>query len=126
MTLDLIEKWKQEILETENEFSKMAEEKGIRDAFVHFANDEAVLLRNNKLIKGKNSLYNFYNNLNPNQKLKWKPDFVDVALSGELGYTYGKYTLSSTDLEGKTITSEGIFHTVWKKQPDGNWRFVWD
>jgi len=43
-----------------------------------------------------------------------------------MGYTYGKYIWSSTDPAGKPITFNGIFHTVWKKQPDGSWKYVWD
>jgi len=26
----------------------------------------------------------------------------------------------------KTITFNGIFHTVWKKQRGGSWQYVWD
>jgi ketosteroid isomerase-like protein len=58
--------------------------------------------------------------------LKWTPDFIDVAASCDLGYTYGKYTFAVTDSTGKVNESRGYFHTVWKKQKDGNWRFVWD
>lgn len=58
--------------------------------------------------------------------LQWDADFVDVSKSGELAYTYGKYTFTAIDSTGKTIDDKGIFHTVWKKQKDGKWKFVWD
>ena len=61
-----------------------------------------------------------------NIKLEWKPDYIDVSISGDLGYTYGKFTFSAIDTTGKLIESEGIFHTVWKKQEDGSWKYVWD
>ena len=47
-------------------------------------------------------------------------------LSRDLGYTYGHYTFSYIDSGGNKIENKGVFHTVWKRQSDGTWRFVWD
>ena len=125
-----IEKWKQEVITTELNFSKMAGEKGITEAFLAFAADDAVLMRNHKIISGKNNLKTFLlKSTNPNlidQKLKWAPDFVDVSASGDMAYTYGKFTFSYKDSIGKKLESKGIFHTVWKRQSNKEWKFVWD
>ena len=123
------EVWELEIAATEQQFSEMAVKEGIQKAFLHFAANDVVLSRGDRLIKGKDSLavfYNYYNSTSDSISLTWKPDFIDVSNSGDLGYTYGKYIYAVTDSTGKTKTSEGIFHTVWKRQPDGSWRFVWD
>lgn len=124
-----VDKWKSEIVETEQEFARMAKEKGIPEAFLTFAADEAVLMRNNILIIGKDSIRQSFENSKTDYTkitLSWEPDFVDVSASGDLGYTYGKYIYSVKDSLGKESVSEGIFHTVWKRQRDGKWRFVWD
>ena len=124
-----MEQWKNEIRQTEKAFAEMAQKEGIPKAFLTYAADDAVILRNNHLIKGKEALQTFYSQQpNPTEKvsLTWKPDFVDVSSSGDLGYTYGSYQYSVTDSLGNTNTSQGIFHTVWRRQPDGSWRFVWD
>ncbi|MCX6240170.1 MAG: hypothetical protein NTY07_21955, partial [Bacteroidia bacterium] len=76
--------------------------------------------------KGKEAIRKQYASFPRKAKLDWAPDFADVSASGDLGYTYGKYTLTSTDSIGNITQSGGIFHTVWKRQPDGQWRFVWD
>ena len=124
---DEVEKWKKEIVETEKEFSAMAQEEGISAAFVAYAAEEAVLMRNNNLIIGKEALReSFEGTSNDNISLSWEPDFVDVASSGDLGYTYGKYIYSSTESLGNENVAEGVFHTVWKRQADGSWKFVWD
>lgn len=126
---DQKESWKKEILETEEAFSKMSQTEGIAKAFAEYAADDVVINRNDSLIIGKEGLTQFYRQTpNPNRKidLSWKPDFVDVSSSGDLGYTYGKYVYTVTDSTGMSQSSTGIFHTVWKRQPDGNWRFVWD
>ena len=120
-------KWKQEITETEKAFSDMASREGIPAAFVAFAADSVTVLRGNTLIKGKAELQKSYENrITQGTTLTWAPDFVDVSASGDLGYTYGKYVYTTTDSLGNKNSSEGLFHTVWKRQPDGKWKFVWD
>ena len=78
------------------------------------------------MIRSLKSISSGFTETADSKYLKWKPDFVDVAASGDLGYTYGHYTYSYIDSTGKAAEDKGIFHTVWKRQPDGNWRFVWD
>jgi len=51
---------------------------------------------------------------------------VDASETGDMGYTYGKYTWQSKDSSGKVDEAKGVFHTVWKKQKDGSWKYVWD
>jgi len=124
-----IEKWKSEIVETEQEFAEMALKEGIPKAFLAYAADDVVVKRNNSLIIGIDSLRESYKNQKSNSEkvsLTWKPDFVDVASSGDLGYTYGKYVYTTTDSIGDTKVNKGVFHTVWKKQANGKWKFVWD
>ena len=124
-----IKKWKNEILETEQNFSKLAQDEGIPKAFLKYADEDAVLLRNNELVIGKNAIRDYYNSRasdDSNTNLVWKPEFIDVAESGELGYTYGYYTYSYIDSTGDKKESRGVFHTVWKRQPDGSWLYVWD
>lgn len=119
------EKWKQEIIDTEKKFAKLLKEKGMHDAFIAFADDEAVLMRNNNLIIGKDAIDKRYRNLN-SKNLEWKPDFVEVSNSGDFAYTYGKYNFKYKDSLGNDQIDTGIFHTVWKRQDDGSWKFVWD
>lgn len=124
-----VEQWKQEILDTEKEFALMAADVGIPEAFIHYAAEDAVLMRNNRLVTGKDELIAFYEKQAGNDygsSLSWEPDFVDVSGSGDLGYTYGSYTFSYIDSTGSRTESRGIFHTVWKRQVDGTWRYVWD
>jgi len=118
---------KAEIAKTEQAFAMMTKEKGIAEAFGYFADSLAVIQRGNLLIAGKDSIRTFYQSrIKPGTALEWTPDFVDVSATGDLGYSYGRYTITATDSTGQVVKSSGIFHTVWKKQPDGSWRFVWD
>lgn len=123
------DEWKKEIMDTEEAFSEMAGERGISEAFLGFAAKDVVINRNDSLIFGIKGLQQYYQPKpvnNKNEKLSWKPDFVDVSNSGDLGYTFGKYVYSVSDSMGNTRSVTGVFHTVWKRQADGTWRFVWD
>lgn len=120
---DSKEKSKAEIVQAEKDFAQHAKEKGAADAFYTFADDSAVIRRGSQVIKGKDAIKEFYEK-QPAGELQWSPDFADA--SGDLGYTYGKFTLSLKDSAGKVNEVHGIFHTVWKKQKDGSWKFVWD
>lgn len=118
---------KQEITDTELAFAKMASDSGIAKAFKAYAAPDAVMKRGKGLVMGYDSIIDFIDNsFHPGEKLSWTPDFVDVAASGDLAYTYGKYVFSFPDSSGIIQKQEGYFHTVWKRQPDGNWKFVWD
>jgi ketosteroid isomerase-like protein len=123
-----LESLKQEIIKTEKEFEKAAGEKGIPEAFFAFADDSAVILRrNDSLIKGSENIRKYYEN--PYFKhvvLQWAPDFVDVSGDGTLAHSYGKYLRVVTDSTGKKTEVRGIFHTVWKRQGNGSWKYVWD
>jgi len=93
----------------------MAKKEGIKMAFLEFAAEEAVLMRNNKSVVGKSDMKVHFKNQsakNTNVSLTWQPDFIDVSLAGDLGYTYGEYIYSFTNSEGNFIKNKGIFHTV--------------
>jgi ketosteroid isomerase-like protein len=122
-----MEKARTEIVQTERDFEQMAASKGLSEAFAYYADSAAALNRGGYVVHGKDSIRLIY--LAPRYKgvrLEWKPDFVEVSTTCDLGYTYGKYTYTTRDSTGQTVSSKGIFHTVWKKQASGNWRFVWD
>jgi len=54
------------------------------------------------------------------------PNLIDVSASGDLAYTYGSYTSKILANDGNVSDGSGTFHTVWKRQSNGEWKFVWD
>jgi ketosteroid isomerase-like protein len=116
-----------QVRNTEQSFSDRAQESGMGEAFLAFADENAVLVRNNKVIRGKKEIAEFFGS-QPGEgvTLSWKPDFIEVAQAGDLAYTYGQYSLIRQDSAGNKHTNTGVFHTVWKRQADGSWKFVYD
>jgi ketosteroid isomerase-like protein len=120
------EKARQEISQAEKDFEKMAAEKGIAEAFWYFADSNAVIKRDS-LVKGKENIRVYYSAGNfKTASVTWSPDFTEASEAGDLGYTFGKYLWQSRDSTGKITEARGVFHTVWKKQKDGSWKYVWD
>ena len=111
-------------MQAEKDFAQMTKEKGIAAAFYAFADDRAVIKRGPQLLKGKEAIRDFYASQKQSGELQWAPDFAET--SGDLGYTYGKFIYYEKDSTGKVKETKGYFHTVWKKQKDGSWKFVWD
>jgi ketosteroid isomerase-like protein len=119
---------KLEIVKTEKDFEKKVAEKGSAEGFYQFADSNAVIKReHDTLIIGKLNIKNYYSDPKyQNTTVTWSPDAVIVSDAGDMASTYGKYIWTSKDSTGKTYISKGVFHTVWKKQKDGSWKYIWD
>jgi len=63
----------------------------------------------------------------PNFNISFAADKVDVAESGDLATSHGRFTETYTDPATKTAKSDsGTFLTVYRKQADGSWKAVED
>lgn len=112
-----------ELIKTDQDFSQMSVEKGMKEAFLAYAADSVIMLRQGKLpLFGKTELINHFKTIPDKQvHLQWVP--VVAEASGTLGYTFGKWELRIT---GKDTVEYGTYVTVWKKFPDGKWKYVLD
>ena len=122
------DKVKKEVFQTEKAFEKMSADEGLQEAFYFFASDSAVIKRqNDTLIVGKENIKNYYSNpAFKKAKVTWTPDFIDVSDCGDMAYAYGEYLWKIWSDEGDTAEYIGVFQTIWKKQEDGSWKYVWD
>jgi ketosteroid isomerase-like protein len=109
------------LVETERAFAKMAAAKGIRDSFLAYLADDGVLFRPQP-VNGKQWM-----SARPARPglLWWEPTFAYVSQAGDLGYDTGPWEFREKGPDDKPI-GHGYFVTVWKKQPDGTWKFVVD
>lgn len=122
-----MDEWKAEVRTVEKAFNDMAQEEGLIKAFEYYAAEDGVIRRSKKIIKGKQDIREWYEkDVRPNETLTWAPTFVDVSESGDMAYTYGDFVFSYRDSTGAIKQNKGIFHTVWKRQANGEWRYVWD
>ena len=119
-----------QLMEADMAFSKMSAEKGIKEAFMFYAADSAIKLRNKEFpVIGKEAMKKmFEEDADPaNTTLTWKPIKAEIAASNDIGYTWGNWKMridDSTTTDTKAFY--GNYFTVWKKQTDGSWKFVLD
>lgn len=115
----------QDMVKTEQAFSKMAQDKSIRDAFMTYIADDGLLFRPGA-VNGKKWMIE--HPVPPSDKrpvLVWQPSHAGMSASGDMGFTTGPWEGKPDVNEEKTLNF-GHFVTVWKKQADGTWRFVVD
>ncbi len=63
----------------------------------------------------------------PAMTLKFSTAKIDVAESGDLGYTRGAYVMTMTDPQTKkVIHDQGSYVTTYRKQTNGAWKVVAD
>ena len=113
------------LMQVDRDFSTQSAEIGMKKAFLEFADDTAVLLQKNTMpLVGKQAIMkNFQSSSDTGFILTWEPLSADISRSGDLGYTYGLYTLI---IRASNAESRGKYVSIWKKQPDGSWKFVLD
>ena len=114
-----------EMVATERAFSRMSEEKGIRESFTAFIADDGILFRPRAVLGKKWMLEHPLPPSTTRPLLVWQPIFAGISRAGDLGYTTGPWQFKN-DIKDTKYSGFGNFMTVWKKQPDGKWRFAVD
>ena len=115
----------QDMVKAEQAFSKMAEEKNTRDAFMAYIADDGLLFRPGA-VNGKKWMID--HPTPPSDKkplLAWQPNFAGMSASGDMGFTTGPWE-SKPDRNDPKPSAFGHFVTVWKKQSDGSWKWTVD
>jgi len=96
-------------------------------AFAAFAAPDATLLSSDpEHLRGQEAVAKGFGHVPASVKLTWKPLYADVGASGDLGYTWGSYLFTDTHPDGKVERETGHYCTIWKRQPDGRWKYVLD
>jgi hypothetical protein len=101
------------LVETEREFSRTSVGKGIKQSFLEFMSDGAILFRPHP-VNGKEWMQS---QPAPTAQLSWYPVFADISAAGDLGYTTGPFELRRSASEQPI--RYGNFMTIWRKEPDG-------
>ena len=118
---------KAELVKAETDFCARAARDGLPVAFAASIAPDGVLLAAGYEKRGEAVVRQEYAAARPGVTLSWKPEIVDVAASGDLGYTTGHFELRIPGENGAEPTLRtGRYMTVWKRQPDGTWKFVLD
>ena len=99
------------LVAAERGFAADAQARGVNAAFLAAAGEHGVVFRPAPL-----RVADVYAKAEPAEfSLQWGPAAAEIAPSGDLGYTYGPYVLSSKDGEAR---GTGHYFTVWEREGD--------
>lgn len=118
----------QKLLDTDKDFCKMSLKYGMKVAFTTYAHNEVIKLEQEaNPVFGLEALKAHLKDDKDNPaKLFWTPVKAEISKSNDLGYTFGNWQLPDKTKAGKDTTFYGNYVTIWKKQKNGNWKYVLD
>ncbi len=94
-------------------------------AALFYADDAVVIAPGMEPMQGKDAIHTALKQMmtDPNISLTFQASKVDVAKSGDLGYTQGSYKMTMTDpATHKVVNDHGSYVTTYRKQSDGSWK----
>jgi ketosteroid isomerase-like protein len=113
-----------EMIAAEISFSEMSKTKGTKAALMQFIDSNGVLLRPNSFpLVGADAIDFISQSNDTAYTMIWQPKGGNIAASGELGYTFGVYSVIPKNNDS---AMHGTYVNVWKKQPDGSWKLLLD
>jgi len=95
----------------------------------HYADDASLMIADLPLMKGKDAIRAGLKELlaDKNLALSFTTSSVDSSKGGDLAYSQGTYSMTSTSPKTKKpVTEVGKYVTVYRKQADGSWKAVAD
>ena len=117
------------LLTVDRRFNARAQEVGVPAAFIEFAAEDAVMYRNGmEPVVGREAIRELLE-MDPDASLVWEPLTADIAASADLGYTRGRFTyMTAPGPDGTPPKGPymGYYVSIWKKQADGSWKWVFD
>lgn len=105
-----------EVVAAERAFAADGQKLGWIAAFKRHAAADAIVFRDTP-INAQQSLADQPDEP-ADRSLKWWPIFAGIAQSGDLGFTTGPFTVGDQGF--------GHYFTVWARQQDGSWRWIFD
>jgi ketosteroid isomerase-like protein len=109
------------VVNAERAFAAFTAENGMRDGFVQFAADDALMFAPNAV-----NVKEFYRDQESTPALlKWQPIHAEISSSGDLGWSTGPWDWRA-EPTADSADAFGHYNTVWKLQPDSTWKFVID
>jgi len=122
-----VEKEKAKLLNTDRDFATLSLNRGAAEAFrMYLAEDAMQMTSFGEPVVGRDKICQGMTESAGIYVLDWVPQDGEVAKSGDMGWTWGKFTFYFLNKSGEIKMSYGKYLDVWKKQKDGSWKVVVD
>ena len=111
------------VVEAEHAFAQHSIDYGMKPAFLSYAAPDGVIVNRNGPV---NAIETWSKREPPPAGLlTWWPTYADVSRAGDMGWTTGPFEYREKPTDEKPADT-GHFFTVWRRQPDGSWKWVLD
>ncbi|MBI1392911.1 MAG: hypothetical protein GC152_09245 [Alphaproteobacteria bacterium] len=115
------------MMDADRAFAARAGEIGAAAAFVEFAAPDVRAFPGGAVpLKGKGALAEWTAGWSPATEISWAPEEGFISDDGTFGYTWGFSEFRTRTDDGAEDVTFGKYVTVWRKQPDGAWKWVAD
>ena len=117
------------IRDLETAWSKDAAAKDLDKSVANYADDAILMMPGAPAAKTRDAVRASWKGMlgDPNLKIAFAPDRIEISASGDLATTQGSYTMTMTNPKTKKpVEDKGSYLTVYKKQADGNWKAIED
>jgi ketosteroid isomerase-like protein len=114
------------LFDLEAKFARDVAERGGAAFADWFAEDGVALNNGAQPLIGKVAIAKSANWSPKDYQLTWMPTEALMGPSGDMGYTWGHFEGHAKDKNGNPVVTTGRYMTVWRREPDGNWKVVLD
>jgi ketosteroid isomerase-like protein len=115
-----------ELLAADSAFAALSRAEGPGLAFAAYLVDDALQLpAGGAPVRGGANIAAGFDEV-PDMTLDWEPEDGGVAASGDMGWTWGRYTATWPGEDGEAHLSHGKYLNVWVRDDAGEWRVLVD
>jgi len=105
------------VVAAERAFAADGYRMGVKASFLKHSSPDAIVIQPGP-VNAHESLAEAPDGKPDDPKLEWWPVWAGIAKSGDLGFTTGPYAVAGQ--------RRGHYFTVWKKQLNGEWKWLFD
>jgi len=119
----------QRLLQRDAEWAAVAAAgKDVDTAASYWSDDAVILPQGQPSVTGKAAIHAFVASsfATPGFTVHWKSEAPEFSPDGKLAYMRGANEITVPGPDGTTLKLAGRALTVWRKDPDGQWRCVVD
>ena len=106
------------VIAAERAFAQRHQSVSVKQSFLEYAAPDGVMVTPNG-VRSAREFIATWPDTDDKGFIVWWPTFAGIARSGDVGFTTGPASYGG----GKSFTN---YFTIWKKQPDGTWKWAID
>lgn len=117
---------RRDMLALDAHHAALSEKRGAA-GFLSLADDKLLFMApGENILRGRRAARDYFERTDPNDltRVRWEASRADVGASGDLGYTFGWTTVTTTAADGSVAVTHGKYTNVWKRGGRNRWSLI--